>query len=157
MKKLLSSLALLWLCCAQPIRLPAQTASAALVARATSTSNQRYGWYHSPDWVKDYVLGEPGWRLADDRIDEKGWRNLDFAANTSEQFVTYRLWQNCVGVVIYAFANTNQKGQRWITDDLETVSTNEWVDRLHNARIKRRYNGQLIYYTVEFEPFTQDW
>ena len=122
----------------------------------TLPSSQRYGWFQSEQWAREQMMGAPGWQLQSRGTDAGGWQYVLFSDKHHTKGITYRLLDGRVGGITYAFFEGNPEGRVWRTAEMQQVGPNEWTDPKNNARVKRRYNGQLTAYEVVYEPLTKD-
>lgn len=130
--------------------------SAHAQAPETLPSSQRYGWFQTEQWAKDKMLGAPGWRVQSRGTDAGGWQYVLFSDTHYEHAVTYQLLAGRIGGVTYGFSQRSPEGKAWETGRMEQVGANEWVDKDNNARVKRRYDGDMVYYHAMYEPLAKD-
>lgn len=124
--------------------------------KAERHSSQRWCWFHTENWARDMMLSEPGWRLQNHDKNAAGWDYVLFSSLDYSQAVAFRLLRGSIGGVTFLFNTEHPSANEWITTQFERVSNNEWIDKPSNARVKRRYNGNMVEYRIDYEPFTDD-
>ena len=60
------------------------------------------------------------------------------------------LLEGAIGGWVYAFADGTRQAREWYTAHFERVGPDEWVDRPHNARIRRHHSQLLGKATTEY-------
>lgn len=137
----------------QKARTTLEAEQEATASLASLPANQKWGWYHSLDWIEERILGRPGWQRVDVAKDTDGWVFYHYVSLDSTAIISVSTLADGIAVISFSFLSERPESKEWQTADFERVSENEWIDRTNNARIVRRYNGYWVKYRVEYEGF----